>query len=53
MAISASSVVMPILFGSAGAIVRIAAVFWLTGLAVGLGSRAAWLLKDSLESPHR
>ena len=53
MAISASSVVMPILFGSAGAIVGIAAVFWLTGLAVGLGSRAAWLPKDSLESPHR
>lgn len=53
MAINASSVVMPILFGSAGAVIGIAAVFWLTGLAVGLGSRAAWLLKDSLEAPHR
>lgn len=51
MAINASSVVMPMLFGSAGALAGIAAVFWATGLVVGLGSRAAWLLKDSLK-PH-
>jgi MFS family permease len=48
MAINASSVLMPMLFGTAGAVIGIAAVFWATGLAVGLGSRAAWLLKDSL-----
>ena len=48
MAINASSVVMPMLFGSAGALVGIAAVFWATGALVGLGSRAAWQLKDSL-----
>lgn len=48
MTINASSVVMPMLFGSAGALVGIAAVFWATGALVGLGSRAAWLLKDSL-----
>jgi predicted MFS family arabinose efflux permease len=48
MAINASSVVMPMLFGSAGALVGIAGVFWVTGAAVGLGSRAAWLLKGSL-----
>ncbi len=47
MAINASSVVMPIVFGSAGAVVGVAAVFWATGLVVGLGSRTAWLLKDS------
>ena len=51
MAINVSSVLMPMLFGSAGALVGIAAVFWATGAAVGLGSRAAWLLKDSL-APH-
>ena len=51
MAINVSSVLMPMLFGSAGALVGIAAVFWATGAAVGLGSRAAWLLKDSTE-PH-
>ena len=51
MAINASSVMMPMLFGSAGALVGIAAVFWVTGAMVGLGSRLAWLLKDSLK-PH-
>ena len=45
MAINASSVAMPILFGSAGAIGGVAVVFWATGAMVGFGSRAAWLLK--------
>ena len=48
MAINGSSVLMPLLFGSAGALVGIAGVFWVTGAVVALGSRAAWLLKDSL-----
>ena len=48
MAINASSVLMPMLFGSAGALIGIAGVFWVTGALVGAGSRAAWLLKDSL-----
>ncbi len=47
MAINASSVMMPILFGSAGAIGGVAVVFWATGAIVGLGSRAAWLLKGT------
>ena len=51
MAINASSVMMPMLFGSAGALVGITAVFWVTGAVVGFGSRLAWLLKDSLK-PH-
>ena len=46
MAINASSVVMPILFGTAGAVAGVALVFWATGALVGLGSRAAWLLKS-------
>lgn len=50
MAINASSVVMPLLFGTAGAIIGVAGVFWITGAVVGAGARAAWLLKDSL--PH-
>jgi MFS family permease len=45
MAINASSVMMPVLFGSAGAIGGVAVVFWATGIVVGIGSRAAWLLK--------
>ena len=45
MVINASSVVMPIVFGSAGAVAGIAAMFWATGAVVGLGARAAWGLK--------
>src|SRR5665647_2093489 len=48
MSINASSVLMPMLFGSAGALIGIAGVFWVTGAVVGAGSRVAWLLKDSL-----
>ncbi|MDO9358788.1 MAG: MFS transporter [Polaromonas sp.] len=46
MAINASSVVMPMLFGTMGAVIGIAGVFWATGAVVGAGARAAWLLKD-------
>ncbi|MDO9438746.1 MFS transporter [Hydrogenophaga sp.] len=45
MAINGSSVVMPLLFGSAGALVGVGAVFWLVGAAVGLGSPLAWTLR--------
>jgi len=48
MTINASSVAMPILFGAAGAVVGISGVFWIVGLVVGGGSRAAWLLRDGL-----
>jgi MFS family permease len=50
MAINASSVLMPMLFGFAGALVGIAGVFWATGALVGAGSRTAWLLQHSLPS---
>lgn len=45
MAINASSVAMPILFGLAGAVVGISGVFWAVGLAVGAGSRLAFGLR--------
>ncbi len=48
MTINASSVLMPMLFGFAGAVIGIAGVFWATGALVGAGSRAAWLLKGGL-----
>jgi len=54
MAINASSVLMPMLFGSAGALIGVAGVFWATGAMVGIGARAAWLLKgngDAQTSP--
>lgn len=45
MAINASSVVMPMLFGLAGAVVGVAGLFWVTGGCVGLGARVASKLK--------
>jgi MFS family permease len=48
MVVNASSVVMPVLFGTAGAVIGIAGVFWFAGAAVGSGARAAWRLRESL-----
>jgi MFS family permease len=45
MTVNASSVLMPMLFGTAGAVVGIAPVFWMVGLVVGVGSRSAWYLR--------
>ena len=42
MAINASSVVMPMLFGTAGAVIGVGGLFWVVGAAVGLGARTAW-----------
>ncbi len=42
MAINASSVLMPMLFGSAGAVIGVGGVFWVVGAAVGAGARMAW-----------
>jgi MFS family permease len=45
MSINLSSVLMPMLFGTAGMVVGVSVVFWTVGFAVALGSRAAWLLR--------
>lgn len=45
MSINASSVLMPTLFGAAGAVAGVAPVFWVVGTSVGLGSRLAWRLR--------
>jgi len=50
MAINASSVLMPMMFGTMGAVIGIAGVFWATGALVGAGARAAWGLGD--QSDH-
>ena len=44
MSINASSVLMPMLFGAAGAIAGVAPVFWVVGAAVGAGAKAAFKL---------
>jgi len=51
MAINGSSVVMPLLFGSVGALVGVAWVFWAVGAVVGAGSPLAWRLR-SQAAPH-
>jgi MFS family permease len=45
MSINASSVLMPMLFGAAGAIAGVAPVFWVVGTAVGLGAHSAFKLR--------
>jgi len=52
MSINASSVLMPMLFGAAGAVAGVAPVFWVVGTAVGAGSRAAWGLRPQHGSAH-
>jgi MFS family permease len=48
MAINASSVMMPMIFGSLGAALGISALFWGVGVLVGGASRLPWLLgRDS------
>ncbi len=48
MAINGSSVLMPLLFGTAGAAVGVSVVFWSVGLAVAAGARSAWRLRPTL-----
>lgn len=50
MAINASSVVMPMLFGAAGGVIGISALFWAVGAGVSCGVRAAWRM--GLPSPE-
>jgi predicted MFS family arabinose efflux permease len=45
MAINASSVLMPMLFGSAGAVLGVSLVFWTVGASVAMGARTAWCLR--------
>ncbi len=47
MLVNASSVAMPMLFGSLGAWLGVAAVFWCGAVTVGAGSRLAWGLRRS------
>lgn len=50
MTINLSSVLMPMLFGTAGGVVGISVVFWTVGALVGLGSHAAWGLRADSHS---
>jgi sugar phosphate permease len=48
MSLNGSSVAMPLLFGSIGAVVGVSLVFWVVGAVVGGGSRLAWSLRPPL-----
>jgi MFS family permease len=52
MTINGSSVLMPMLFGTVGAVVGVSVVFWTVGAVVGLGARAAWRLKPERHHNH-
>ncbi len=52
MAINASSVTMPLLFGAAGSVIGISAVFWVVGVAVAAGVRVALRLGDAAGAAH-
>jgi MFS family permease len=45
MSLNGSSVLMPMLFGTLGAVVGVSVVFWVVGAVVGLGSHTAWRLR--------
>jgi MFS family permease len=49
MSINGSSVFMPMLFGTLGAVVGVSVVFWFVAAAVGAGSQIAWRLRTK---PH-
>lgn len=53
MAINGSSVLMPLLFGSAGVVVGATGVFWTVGAVVGAGARLALGMAPAHRGPHR
>jgi MFS family permease len=52
MAINASSVTMPLLFGLAGSLIGISAMFWVVGAVVASGVRVAFRLGHDLPAHH-
>lgn len=52
MLINSSSVLMPFVFGSAGAWVGVSLVFWVMGVGVGSGARLAWRLPLHAPNSH-
>lgn len=52
MAVNASSVVMPLLFGAAGAVAGVSVVFWVVGLGVASGAPQAWRLRPQATAHH-
>lgn len=53
MTVSATSVCMPLLFGSSGLVVGITAIFWGAGAIALLGARLVWTLAGERPPPAR
>lgn len=53
MTVSATSMTMPLLFGSFGALIGVSALFWCAGLIAASGSRIAWTLRSPAAPPQR
>ncbi len=45
MTVNASSVIMPLIFGAAGAVAGVSVVFWVVGTCVASGTHQAWRLR--------
>ncbi len=52
MVINASSVAMPMLFGSLGAVIGIGGVFWVVGGVIAVGARGVWGLQMQPQERH-
>ncbi|MEO7939919.1 MAG: MFS transporter [Burkholderiaceae bacterium] len=52
MTVNASSVAMPLLFGSVGAVVGVSPLFWVVGLVVGLSARLALKIQVHADAVH-
>jgi MFS family permease len=52
MAVNASSVVMPLVFGAAGAVAGVSVVFWVVGMGVASGAPQAWRLRPKASAHH-
>jgi MFS family permease len=50
MTVNASSVVMPLIFGAAGAVAGVSVVFWVIGACVASGTPQAWRLRPRATS---
>lgn len=51
MVINASSVLMPMLFGSAGAVIGTGGLFWFVGATVAAGARIGWRMQHKEPDP--
>jgi MFS family permease len=51
MMINASSVLMPMLFGTAGAVIGVSVVFWVMGAGVATGAQWAWHIRAPVHKP--